>query len=129
MLAMRMSLFYSRNSSIPSSSSQLSGTSSHLLLPSLYSPFTLTSPDSSFLPLLPHYCLSSPPFTCLPLLLPLTNLLLLASPLSPLRSPSIAHTTGKEIALEMIGHSDPAIQTQALQCISKIMVANWEFMK
>ena len=29
----------------------------------------------------------------------------------------------------MIGNKDPAIQTQALQCISKIMVANWEFMK
>jgi hypothetical protein len=36
---------------------------------------------------------------------------------------------GKEIALRMIGDKDPAIQTQALQCISKIMVANWEFMK
>ena len=36
---------------------------------------------------------------------------------------------GKDIALQMIGHPDPNIQTQALQCISKIMVSNWEFMK
>ena len=37
--------------------------------------------------------------------------------------------SGKDIALGMIGNKDPAIQTHALQCISKIMVANWEFMK
>ena len=36
---------------------------------------------------------------------------------------------GKDIALQMIGHSDPAIQTQALQCISKIMVTNWDFLQ
>ena len=36
---------------------------------------------------------------------------------------------GKDIALQMIGHSDPNIQAQALQCISKIMVTNWEFMR
>jgi V-type H+-transporting ATPase subunit H len=36
---------------------------------------------------------------------------------------------GKDIALQMIGHPDPNIQTQALQCISKIMVTNWEFMR
>jgi V-type H+-transporting ATPase subunit H len=36
---------------------------------------------------------------------------------------------GKDIALQMIGHSDINIQTQALRCISKIMVSNWEFMR
>ena len=36
---------------------------------------------------------------------------------------------GKDIALQMIGHSDPSIQTQALQCISKIMVTNWDFLQ
>eukprot|EP00596_Hydrurales_sp_CCMP1899_P003973 CAMPEP_0119035284 /NCGR_PEP_ID=MMETSP1177-20130426/2213_1 /TAXON_ID=2985 /ORGANISM="Ochromonas sp, Strain CCMP1899" /LENGTH=451 /DNA_ID=CAMNT_0006993307 /DNA_START=122 /DNA_END=1477 /DNA_ORIENTATION=+ len=36
---------------------------------------------------------------------------------------------GKEIALQMIGHQNPDIQSQALSCISKIMVSNWEHMK
>lgn len=36
---------------------------------------------------------------------------------------------GKDQAMELIGHSDPAVQMHALQCISKVMVNNWEFMK
>lgn len=36
---------------------------------------------------------------------------------------------GKDIAMEMIGHPSLDIQRHALQCISKIMVTNWEFMK
>lgn len=36
---------------------------------------------------------------------------------------------GKDSAMELIGHSDQVIQRHALQCISKIMVTNWEFMK
>ena len=36
---------------------------------------------------------------------------------------------GKDIALQMISHPDPNIQTQALQCISKIMVTNWDFLQ
>jgi V-type H+-transporting ATPase subunit H len=36
---------------------------------------------------------------------------------------------GKDSAMELIGHSDQGIQRHALQCISKIMVTNWEFMK
>lgn len=42
----------------------------------------------------------------------------------------IVKTLGaKDIAMEMIGHANPDIQRQALQCISKIMVSNWEFMR
>jgi V-type H+-transporting ATPase subunit H len=36
---------------------------------------------------------------------------------------------GKDQAMELIGHRDPTIQMHALQCISKVMVTNWEFMK
>lgn len=36
---------------------------------------------------------------------------------------------GKDQAMELIGHHDPTIQMYALQCISKVMVTNWEFMK
>jgi len=36
---------------------------------------------------------------------------------------------GKDQAMELIGHRDPTIQMYALQCISKVMVTNWEFMK
>ena len=36
---------------------------------------------------------------------------------------------GKDIAMSLIGHSNSDIQRYALQCISKIMVTNWEFMK
>ena len=35
----------------------------------------------------------------------------------------------KDIAMEMIAHSNSDVQSQALQCISKIMVTNWEFMR
>eukprot|EP01041_Mallomonas_annulata_P004206 gene4206-8366_t len=42
----------------------------------------------------------------------------------------IVKTLGaKDIAMEMIGHENAEIQRQALQCISKIMVTNWEFMR
>lgn len=36
---------------------------------------------------------------------------------------------GKDIALQMLSHENPDIQRQALQCISKIMVTNWEFLR
>lgn len=36
---------------------------------------------------------------------------------------------GKDIALEMISSDNPTLQRQALQCVSKIMVTNWEFMR
>lgn len=36
---------------------------------------------------------------------------------------------GKDQAMELIGHRDPTVQMHALQCISKVMVTNWEFMK
>ena len=36
---------------------------------------------------------------------------------------------GKDIAMELLGSDVPDIQRHALQCISKIMVTNWEFMK
>ena len=42
----------------------------------------------------------------------------------------IVRTLGaKDIAMEMIGHKNAEVQSQALQCISKIMVTNWEFMR
>lgn len=36
---------------------------------------------------------------------------------------------GKDTAMELIDHPNPDIRRQALQCISKVMVTNWEFMK
>jgi len=36
---------------------------------------------------------------------------------------------GKDLALELLSHEDSEVQTHALQCISKIMVTNWEFMR
>lgn len=36
---------------------------------------------------------------------------------------------GKDTAMELIGSQNPEIERQALHCISKIMVTNWEFMK
>ena len=35
----------------------------------------------------------------------------------------------KDEAMRLIGHPNPDIQRHALQCISKIMVTNWEFMR
>jgi V-type H+-transporting ATPase subunit H len=36
---------------------------------------------------------------------------------------------GKDLAMDMIGSLNGEIQRQALQCVSKIMVTNWEFMR
>lgn len=36
---------------------------------------------------------------------------------------------GKELAMQKIADPNPTIQRYALQSVSKIMVANWEFMK
>ena len=36
---------------------------------------------------------------------------------------------GKDLAMDMIGSLNVEIQRQALQCVSKIMVTNWEFMR
>jgi len=36
---------------------------------------------------------------------------------------------GKDKAMELIASPNPDIERQALQCISKVMVTNWEFMK
>ena len=36
---------------------------------------------------------------------------------------------GKDKALNLLSSSNPEVQAQALQCVSKIMVTNWDFMK
>jgi V-type H+-transporting ATPase subunit H len=36
---------------------------------------------------------------------------------------------GKDVAMQLIGSSNVEIQRQALQCVSKVMVTNWEFMR
>jgi V-type H+-transporting ATPase subunit H len=36
---------------------------------------------------------------------------------------------GKDTAMELIGSQNPEVERHALQCISKVMVTNWEFMK
>ena len=36
---------------------------------------------------------------------------------------------GKDVAMQMIEHANVDIQRAALQCVSKIMVVNWEFMR
>jgi len=36
---------------------------------------------------------------------------------------------GKDAIMSMLTHKDDEIQRQALQCISKIMVTNWEFLR
>jgi V-type H+-transporting ATPase subunit H len=41
----------------------------------------------------------------------------------------VSKLNGKDVAMQMIGHDNADIQRQALQCISKIMVQNWEFMR
>lgn len=41
----------------------------------------------------------------------------------------VSHLKGKDLVMEKIGDTDPEVQRYALQCISKIMVTNWEFMK
>ena len=41
----------------------------------------------------------------------------------------VSHLGGKEIALNLLSSENTDIQSEALQCVSKIMVTNWEFMK
>lgn len=36
---------------------------------------------------------------------------------------------GKDQALSLLSHKSADIQAQALRCVSKIMVHNWEFMR
>ena len=36
---------------------------------------------------------------------------------------------GKDVIMPMLTHSNEEIQRQALQCISKILVTNWEFLR
>mmetsp|Transcript_24216 Transcript_24216/g.43795 ORF Transcript_24216/g.43795 Transcript_24216/m.43795 type:complete len:530 (+) Transcript_24216:44-1633(+) len=36
---------------------------------------------------------------------------------------------GKELAMTLIEHDNPELQRHALQCVSKIMVSNWEYVK
>lgn len=36
---------------------------------------------------------------------------------------------GKDVAMQLIGSTNAEIQRQALQCVSKVMVTNWEFMR
>ena len=36
---------------------------------------------------------------------------------------------GKDVALELLGSTNPELSAKALQCVSKIMVQNWEFMR
>ena len=35
----------------------------------------------------------------------------------------------KEVVMELIEHTDGDVQRHALQCVSKIMVTNWEFVR
>ena len=41
----------------------------------------------------------------------------------------VSHLGGKEIALSLLSSENTDIQSEALQCVSKIMVTNWEFMR
>ena len=36
---------------------------------------------------------------------------------------------GKDVAMALIDHSNAEVARQALQCVSKVMVTNWEFMR
>jgi V-type H+-transporting ATPase subunit H len=36
---------------------------------------------------------------------------------------------GKDIAIGLIEHGNADIQRQALQCISKLMISNWDHMR
>lgn len=36
---------------------------------------------------------------------------------------------GKDKALNLLASTNPEVQAQALQCVSKVMVTNWDFMK
>lgn len=38
----------------------------------------------------------------------------------------VSRLGGKEIIMKMMSHEDPEVQKYTLQCISKIMVTNWE---
>ena len=35
----------------------------------------------------------------------------------------------KDVVMELIEHADPDVTRHALQCVSKIMVTNWEFVR
>ena len=39
----------------------------------------------------------------------------------------IKHLGAKDQIMALIDHEDPEIQRHALQCVSKILVTNWEF--
>lgn len=41
----------------------------------------------------------------------------------------IKHLGAKDAIMALIDHADPEVQRYALQCISKILVTNWEFLK
>lgn len=41
----------------------------------------------------------------------------------------VSHLGGKDIALSLLSSENTDIQSEALQCVSKIMVTNWEFMR
>ena len=36
---------------------------------------------------------------------------------------------GKDLAMTLIEHDNPELQRHALQCVSKMMVQNWEYVK
>eukprot|EP01035_Chromulina_nebulosa_P020433 gene20433-26515_t len=41
----------------------------------------------------------------------------------------VSRLGGKDLAMQKMNHDDPEIRRYALQCVSKIMVSNWEHMK
>ncbi len=41
----------------------------------------------------------------------------------------VSRLGGKEEVMKLVNHEDPDVKRYALQCISKVLVTNWESMK